>query len=86
MAALFESLTLTGAAAIAQENLVDGKTLLELSDDDLRDDLGLSNLQMKRLRKEIQVRMPGAGSTSVPQQTVAAASPPGTQASSFLCS
>ena len=86
MAALFKSLTLTGAAAIAQENLVDGKTLLELSDDDLRDDLGLSNLQMKRLRKEIQVRMPGAGSTSVPQQTVAAASPPGTQASSLLCS
>ena len=34
VAAFLDSLKLTGAAAIAQENQVDGKTLLELSDDD----------------------------------------------------
>jgi hypothetical protein len=68
----------------AVSNQVDGKTLLQLSDYDLRNEPGLSILQMRRLRTEIEVRMPGAGSTSVPPQTVAAASPPGTQTASLL--
>ena len=84
VAALLESIKFSGAAAIALENQVDGKTLLGLSDDDLRDDLGLSNLQMKRLRKEFEARIPGAGSTYLPRQTAAAASLPGAQTSSLL--
>ena len=68
VAAFFQSLSWAGPAAIALENHIDGEILLELSDADLHNDLGLTNLQIKKLRKDIKAQMPGASSTNVLQQ------------------
>jgi hypothetical protein len=47
-------LSLADAAVGVRTNCVDGKTLLDLTDKDLKEELGLTTLQVKRLRLEIK--------------------------------
>eukprot|EP00802_Teleaulax_amphioxeia_P032427 Tamp_36443.p1 GENE.Tamp_36443~~Tamp_36443.p1 ORF type:complete len:121 (-),score=18.31 Tamp_36443:191-499(-) len=63
VASFLRSLCFTDAAAIAQDNQVDGKTLLDLTDADLTEHLGLRPLQTRRLRKEIEGLTTGAGNS-----------------------
>ena len=54
VAVFLQKISFAEAAVIAQDNQVDGKTLLDLTDTELKTDLALRPLQIKRLRKEIQ--------------------------------
>lgn len=55
VAAFLDGLSFVNAASLVRANGVDGKTFLDLTDMDLKDELTLHNLQVKRLRKEIEV-------------------------------
>ena len=57
--AFFQRLSFADAAIVVLQNGVDGKTMLDLSDDDLKKELGLQNLQVKRVRKEIEAMLEG---------------------------
>ena len=56
VSAFFQSLTFDEAAAIARENQVDGKTLLELNDEDFGSHFHLKPLQIKRVRADLKHR------------------------------
>jgi len=68
-------LSFTDAAVGVRTNGVDGKTLLQLTDTDLKDELGLKSLQVKRLRLEIEEMVGGSGGATgaTPQAVVPAA-------------
>ena len=57
--AFFQRLSFADAAIVVLQNGVDGKTMLDLTDDDLKKELGLQNLQVKRVRKEIEAMLEG---------------------------
>ena len=57
--AFFQRLSFADAAIMVLQNGVDGKTMLDLTDDDLKKELGLQNLQVKRVRKEIEAMLEG---------------------------
>ena len=58
-ATFFQRLSFDGAASAVRENSVDGKTMLDLTDDDLKNELGLQNLQVRRVRKEFEAMLEG---------------------------
>ena len=58
-ATFFQRLSFDGAASVVRENSVDGKTMLDLTDDDLKNELGLQNLQVRRVRKEFEAMLEG---------------------------
>ena len=60
VAVFMKKISFVEAAVIAQDNQVDGKTFLDLTDTDLKTDLGLRPLQIKRLRKEIETLEAGS--------------------------
>jgi hypothetical protein len=56
-AAFFQRLSFVGAASVVLEQGVDGKTMLALTDDELKEELGLRNLQVKRFHLEIEAML-----------------------------
>ena len=55
--AFFQRLSFVGAASVVLEQGVDGKTMLALTDDELKEELGLRNLQVKRFHLEIEAML-----------------------------
>jgi hypothetical protein len=62
LAVFLEGLSFVNAASVVRKNCVDGKTLLCLKEDELKDELGLSKLQVKRLLTDINVMLATAKS------------------------